>query len=206
MMRIEKLELGAMQVNCYILYEENDDRALVVDPGDYGKKIYEWFQNHGKRCEAILLTHGHFDHIMGVRELKELTGAPVYAGENEAVLLADSDMNVSRRIRRPETVVPDVLLKDASQLQLGGIDFKCIFTPGHTAGSVCYYFEKDSVLLSGDTLFKSGFGRTDLPTGDTGTLFNSIRNILFMLPGDTVCYPGHGEATTIGDEISILGN
>ena len=142
---------------------------------------------------------------MGVKELKGLTGAPVWAGADEYRLLGDADLNVSKRIRRAEEIIPDRLLKDGECVDVSGLSFKVLFTPGHTEGSVCYYFDKDGVLITGDTLFRFGYGRTDLPTGNEAALFASITNRLFKLPPDTKCYPGHGEATDIATERNNFG-
>lgn len=204
-MNIEILEMGSMAVKCYVLYQEGHKEAIVIDPGDYGDKIYQWLGEHGLECSAIFLTHGHFDHILGIPELKELSGALVYSGSAEKQLLADKDLNVSERIRRPISVVVDGTFDDNQVIDMFGMQMKCIHTPGHTAGSVCFYLEEEKALICGDTLFKQGYGRTDLPTGNTNQLFDSIRNKLFKLPKDTVCYPGHGEATTIGNESAFFG-
>jgi glyoxylase-like metal-dependent hydrolase (beta-lactamase superfamily II) len=199
-MRIERMELGTMQVNCYIVWDPEIKKAYVIDPGDCADKIYEWLNEQGLSCGAILLTHGHFDHITGVNELKKLTGAEIYAGRKEAVLLADDDLNVSKRVRRPVTVTPDRLLDDGEVVEGFGMSFRTLFTAGHTKGSVCFYFEKDAAVFCGDTLFRRGIGRTDLPTGNEEELYYSITHKLLSLPGNTVCYPGHGEATDIASE------
>jgi len=195
-----------MQVNCYIIWDPEIKKAYVVDPGDEPRKIARRLKELELECSVILLTHGHFDHITGVSGLKELTGACIYAGLNEEQLLKDSDLNVSKRVRRPVTVDPDRLLKDGEIIEDDGLRFKTIFTPGHTSGSVCYYFEKDAVLITGDTLFQLGYGRTDLPTGNEAQLFSSIINKLLTLPGNVKCYPGHGEATDIASECRNFGN
>lgn len=205
-MKIEKISVGALQVNCYILLDENTKKAIVIDPGDDADRIYKKLTNElDVECVAILLTHGHFDHIMGVNGLKGLTGAPVWAGADEHRLLSDAELNVSERIRRATEIVPDRLLKDGERVDISGLSFKVIFTPGHTEGSVCYYFDKEKVLITGDTLFRYGYGRTDLPTGNESELFSSITNRLFNLPPETICYPGHGEATDIATERNNFG-
>ena len=149
---------------------------------------------------AILLTHGHFDHIWGANELRRLSGAKIYAYEGEKELCEDAGKNVSRDAGRPETVRADFYEKDGALLELGGFSLKLIATPGHTGGSCCYYLEEEKILFSGDTLFEGSVGRTDFPTGSMGSLVRSIKERLLVLPDDVTVYPGHGDSTTIGDE------
>jgi len=205
-MKIWRLTVGVMQENCYIAWSDNENKALVIDPGDEPEKIYDQLKKLELECSCILLTHGHFDHITGVEELKNLTGAPVWAGAKERELLEDSGLNVSARIRRPVTVKADRFLEDGEYADIAGLTFKTILTPGHTSGSVCFYFEDAGILFTGDTLFKSGVGRTDLPTGDEEALYDSITGKLLSLPGNTKCFPGHGEATDIVSESRFFGH
>lgn len=205
-MKIERMPVGAIQTNCYILVNEENSEAVVVDPGNCADSIVRRLEELQVSCSVILLTHGHFDHILAVREVSEATGARIWAGADEAALLADSEMNVSMRIHRPVEVHPDRLLRDGERISPAGIGMKVIFTPGHTHGSVCYYIENESVLLSGDTLFESSVGRTDLPTGNETELYMSITGKLFSLPGNTRVLPGHGEATAIERESKFFGN
>ena len=141
-----------------------------------------------------------FDHIWGVEGLKKCSGARVYAYEGEKELCESDSLNVSRDVGRPCTVTPDVLLKDGQKVEIAGMQFQVIATPGHTKGSCCYYFEEAGVLLSGDTLFQDSVGRTDLPTGSMSALVRSVREKLMVLPDDVTVYPGHGECTSIGHE------
>lgn len=149
---------------------------------------------------AILLTHGHFDHIWGANELRRLSGAKIYAYEGEKSLCEDAEKNVSAQAGRPETVQADFYEKDGTVLSLAGFSLKLIATPGHTGGSCCYYLEEEKVLFSGDTLFEGSVGRTDFPTGSMSSLVRSIKEKLLVLPEDVVVYSGHGDTTTIGDE------
>lgn len=197
--KIGKITLGSNQTNCYLLYRENGD-TLVVDPADRGEYIYEKLKANGLNVKAILLTHGHFDHIYGVKELKRLTNAKVYAYEEEKELLENPRMNVSAQVGRPVTVVPDVLLKDGQKVSIDGFEFEVLHTPGHTRGSACYYFKESEILISGDTLFMESIGRSDLPTGSEMWLIASVNNVLMSLPDSTDVYPGHGPKTTIGYE------
>ncbi len=207
--KIGKMVLGVCQTNCYFLYREGGEECIVVDPADQGVNIFRALQKNGFRVAGILLTHGHFDHIWGLDELRDAANAaadedaePVktYAYEAERVLLQDADKNVSRQAGRPCTTYADVYVKDGQEITIAGMTCKVIATPGHTAGGCCYYFEEAGFLLSGDTLFAESVGRTDFPTGSMSTLVRSVRERLFVLPDDTKVYPGHGGSTTIGHE------
>lgn len=207
--KIGKMVLGVCQTNCYFLYREGGGECIVVDPADQGVNIFRALQKNGFRVAGILLTHGHFDHIWGLDELRDAANAAAdedaepakaYAYEAERVLLQDADKNVSRQAGRPCTTYADVYVKDGQEITIAGMTCKVIATPGHTAGGCCYYFEEAGFLLSGDTLFAESVGRTDFPTGSMSALVRSVRERLFVLPDDTKVYPGHGESTTIGHE------
>lgn len=199
-LKIGKITLGVCQTNCYFVYEEGKEDVLVFDPADRGDYIFESLKGKGFTVAAILLTHGHFDHIWGVQRLKELSGVKLYAYEKELELCGDSGMNVSAQAGRACSVTPDVLFKDGEEFEISQIRGRVIATPGHTGGSCCYYFEEDKILISGDTLFQESVGRTDFPTGSMGTLVRSVREKLFVLPEDVKVFPGHGPSTTIGYE------
>lgn len=199
-LKIGRLMLGMCQTNCYFVYREGTQEVIFVDPADRGEYIYETLQNNGFTVAGILLTHGHFDHIWGVEELREKSGAKVYAFEGEKNVCANAKLNVSAQVGRAYTVEPDVYVKDGEEITIAGMTCKAIATPGHTEGSCCYYFEDGGFLMSGDTLFAESVGRTDLPTGSMSTLVRSIKDKLFVLPNETKVYPGHGEATVIGYE------
>lgn len=204
--KIGKMILSVCQTNCYFLYREGAQECIVVDPGDQGAGIYDALKKNGFQVAGILLTHGHFDHIWGLKGLRDAAGADraeqvnVYAHEDERELLRDARQNVSEQAGRPCVVSADVYVKDGDEISLAGMTCRVIATPGHTAGGCCYYFEEAGFLLSGDTLFAESVGRTDFPTGSMGTLVRSIREKLFVLPDETKVYPGHGESTTIGHE------
>lgn len=200
--KIGRIVLGPVQTNCYFIYRDGEDkRAIVIDPADEGAKLFSVFKDNGISVEAILLTHGHFDHIDGVAKLRQLSHCEIYAAAAEADVLADEEKNCSAQMSgRIVTVTPDHLLADGEELELAGMKIKMLLTPGHTEGSCCYYIEEDSLLISGDTLFEGSVGRSDLPTGSTSVLINSIKEKLMVLPEDTRVYPGHGGVTTIGDE------
>lgn len=208
--KIGRMVLGVCQTNCYFLYRDGEQEAIVVDPADKGANIYAALQKNGFRIVGILLTHGHFDHIWGLDVLRDAANAAaeadgkesvkVYACEAERELLKSAQMNVSEQVGRACSTYADVYLKDGEEMALAGMHFKMIATPGHTAGGACYYFEEAGILVSGDTLFEESVGRTDFPTGSMGTLVRSIKEKLFVLPDDTRVYPGHGDSTTIGHE------
>lgn len=198
--KIGRIALGSYQTNCYFVYREDEKKALVFDPGDSGKQLYDKLTANGFTVEAILLTHAHFDHIWGVKALSEASGAKVYAWENERLLCEKAKVNLSDWAGRPCTVDTDVYLKDGEEITLAGIDLKVIGTPGHTQGSCCYYIEEAGFLLGGDTLFLESVGRSDFPTGSMSELVRSIREKLYVLPGETKVYPGHGDSTTIAHE------
>ena len=199
-LKIGRIVLGMCQTNCYFVYEEGNSQVMLFDPADKGDYIYNGLKSKGFSVEAILLTHGHFDHIWGVEKLKELSGAKVYAYEEEKALCEDASLNVSRGAGRACTVKADQYVKDGEEISAAGVACKLLATPGHTGGSCCYYFEADKILISGDTLFQESVGRTDLPTGSMSVLVRSIKEKLLPLPEDVKVYPGHGEETTIGHE------
>ena len=200
MLKIGKIVMGSVQTNCYFLYQEDSKKIIVVDPADRGEYLFNAFTEAGLEVAAILLTHGHFDHIWGCNQLRELAGVQVFAFEDERELCESAKLNVSADVGRPYTATVDWYLKDGETVTIEGMEFKVIWTPGHTQGSCCYYFEKDNILISGDTLFEGSVGRSDLPTGDGKLLSRSLKERLMILPDETMVFPGHGNGTTIGDE------
>lgn len=200
-LKIGRIVLGMCQTNCYFVYNEGENRAIVFDPADKGDYLYDKLTESGFEIAGILLTHGHFDHIFGVEKLKELSGAKVYAYEAEKVLCEDAYVNVSAQTGRKCTIKVDEYVTDGQEISLADMTCKVLATPGHTVGSCCYYFEEDKLLISGDTLFLESVGRTDLPTGSMAKLNRSIKEKLAVLPEDVKVYPGHGDSTTIGHEL-----
>lgn len=199
-MRIKTLVLGEVSTNCYIIMNEATREVIIIDPADHAEIIDKYFNEQGLKPVAILLTHGHFDHIFAVNELVKTYNIPVYASSVEQELLLDASMNCSSFSSKKAAVTISHSLNDNDKITLAGMDITIIHTPGHTAGGVCYYFEKDGVLFSGDTLFYQTIGRTDLPTGNYKTLIDSVNNKLMKLPDDVQVYPGHEQSTTIGYE------
>lgn len=198
--KIKLMVLGPVSTNCYILYREDSKKAIVFDPADASEKIADVLTELGLELEAILLTHGHFDHIMAVNQLKEHYHVPIYVHEEEAEVAENPGMNLSSQFGGSYTVKADKLLKDGEELSIAEFSLKVLHTPGHTKGSVCYYMEQDKLLFSGDTLFAGSIGRSDFPTGSGATLIRSIKDKLTVLPEDTLVFPGHGEQSDIGYE------
>ncbi len=205
-LKIGRMVLGSFQTNCYFIYQEDQLNSegmcpvIVVDPAERGAYIYDILKSKNFRVAGIILTHGHVDHISGAAELQKLSGAQIYAGAQEADLLQDMHLNLSRMFGMPCKVTPDVLLLDGEICTIADMSFRVITTPGHTEGGCSYYFEEGNFLVSGDTLFEGSVGRTDFPTGSMSVLIRSIRQKLFLLPDKTIVYSGHGGSTTIGWE------
>jgi len=197
---IRMMVLGPVQTNCYFLINEDTKEVLIVDPADRAQKIIEWINSEGLKPIAILLTHGHFDHIMGVQGVKKEYGIPIYASKDEVEVLANPQINVSTMMGAYLSMKADELFSDGDVLELAGMKLKVISTPGHTIGSVCFYMEEEKVLISGDTLFEASVGRSDFPTGSSRQLIESIKTRLFVLPDDTDVFPGHGGTTNIAYE------
>ena len=197
---IESVVVGSVGTNCYIVHKKDSEHCFVVDPGDSGDKIANYIRDQKMILDHILLTHGHFDHIQGVRDLKNAIRGEICALDVEKELLADARMNVSAMTGRPEELEADRWLHDGQQFESAGITMKVIHTPGHTKGSCCYFLEEQKVLFSGDTLFMESVGRADLPTGNEKDLMQSVREKVLTLPGETKVFSGHGPATSIGYE------
>ena len=201
MLTISTLVVGYVATNCYIVCNEQTEDCVIIGPGDSAARIIKTMKEKKVSPEAILLTHGHFDHILAVPELlAEYPGLSVYAYEKEQRLLSDAGLNETRMLRKPMTLEDVHYLKDHEELDFLGTQWQVISTPGHTEGSCCYYLPNEAVLFSGDTLFDGDCGRTDLPTGNAAAIIHSIREILMKLPDDTQVLPGHETMTTIGRE------
>lgn len=198
--KIGRMVLSICRTNCYFVYHEGGSECIVIDPADNGDIIYEQLRKNGFTVKAILLTHGHFDHIWGCSKLRSLSSAPVYALDKEQEVMESSTLNASEIAGRACTLKVNTYVKDMDVLDILGFRIQVLSTPGHTKGSCCYYFVDDGVLISGDTLFQGSVGRTDLPTGSMSELERSIEEKLAGLPDDTVVYPGHEDQTTIGAE------
>ena len=198
-LQIKPIACGDIQEIAYLVYDDARADAVLVDPGDDYEKLSHALE--GRTLAAMLLTHGHFDHILAAGRLQQDTGAPVYVASEDAAMLGDPTLNgLDSLMGQPTMDTPEIaptLYGEA--LSVAGLDFEILPTPGHTRGSVCLYMRDAGVLFSGDTLFCGGFGRMDLPGGSHRDMRNSLRT-LFTLPGDVRVFPGHGPATRIGDE------
>ncbi len=197
-------ELGGFQTNCYIIENINSKEAIVIDPSWNAEFINKRLVADNMKCVGIYLTHGHIDHMSAMDELKKLTGADTYASEDEKEVLGNSRVNLSAMMTsvfgRVVETQTDHYLADGDVRKLLDTEMRCISVPGHTRGGMCYYFESENMLFSGDTLFRYSVGRSDFPTGDEHALLENIREKLFVLPDETVVYPGHGEQTLIRKE------
>ena len=200
-MRVESLCLGMVMTNVYFLMNEETGQMIIVDPADHPDQIFAHVEKMGGKPEAVLLTHGHCDHIMEAEAVSAKYGIPVMAGRAEEALLADPLLNGSSvTFMRPVSIKPDVLLDDLDELDVPGFKARVLHTPGHTAGSCCYYFYEDRVLISGDTLFYASCGRTDLPTASPSAMQKSLKRLITEIPEDVIVYPGHDSETSIGFE------
>ena len=200
-MKIETLPLGPLGTNCYIL--SKNDKCLIVDPGGDAHIIKEFVSANNITPEAILLTHAHFDHMGAVEDVRNMYQIDVYLHEAEKDWLENPELNRSILFLGDgagyQTKAPDHLL-EPGELQIADFVMEVIHTPGHSPGSVTFIFKDANVIVSGDVLFQRGIGRTDLPDGSIEQLANSIVTKLYTLDDNCVVYPGHGPATTIGEE------
>ena len=200
-MKVGHVLLPVAAMNCYFAINSDTYECIIIDPGSAPDRIKSAIEQAGIKPVAILLTHGHFDHAGAAKEIATEYGIKIYAYEGEERVLKNPSLNLSADMfGDSETYNADVYLKDGQEMDLAGLHFKCLFTPGHTPGGCCYYFANDGILFTGDTLFCGSVGRTDFPEGSMAQLVSGIKEKLMVLPDDTICYPGHNSATTIGEE------
>lgn len=197
---LERKVIGMVCTNVYLAVNTQTNEAFLVDPADNAEMIEEWIAKKGVALKAILLTHGHFDHIGAVTQLKADLQVPVYAMQAERALLEDPHLNASGRWGTGFTVKADRFLTDGATFTVAGFDITVYHTPGHTRGGACYYIASEKVLFSGDTVFCESIGRADLPTGNSAELVRSVRSILSALPDDVDIFPGHDEETSVAHE------
>ena len=199
-MKVEKFVTGMISTNCYLVINEDTKQAVVIDPAACPSYLMSHIKSEGLKIEAILLTHGHFDHIMGIDGFLSEFDVPVYVHEEDADAMEDPVLNQSSTYTSGYTFGKARYLRDRQTLELAGYTFQVIHTPGHTKGGCCYYVASEGVLFSGDTLFQNSVGRTDFVNSSTSDLVHSVREKLFLLPDDTMVYPGHMGETKIGHE------
>ena len=189
-LKVKRRVLSACQTNCYYVYREG--------PGSNGEIVYNDIKGLGfEKVAGILLTHGHGDHTGGARRLKELSGAKIYAYEDEAEILKDPEKNLSGWFGTAYGFEADEYFHDKQTFTMAGVTFTVFYTPGHTKGGCCYYVEEDGVLFCGDTIFNGSVGRTDFYSGSINELARSIRDRILTLPDETKLYSGHGDRTTV---------
>lgn len=198
-MPIQTFSLGPLDTNCHIVYQNT--AAVVVDPGGDPTELMQFLQGENLTLQAIIVTHRHFDHMYGVAELQQKTGAPVYSPAGDDVLAA-TDAGKGGIWGFPPVPPFSSEPIPMGEQHFGGMPCTVLLTPGHTPGSVSLYFPTEHAVITGDVIFFRSIGRTDFPMGNSDDLLNSIRTQLFTLPKDTAIYPGHGPATTVGDEIT----
>ena len=190
--------------NCYIILDEKSKELMVIDPAGSVDKIVELINILEGKLKYIYLTHCHGDHITGVIELKNRCGGKILIHREDAEGLNNANINLTPYIREEKIELEaDSRVDDNDLIHLGNLEFKVIYTPGHTRGGTCLYIESEKCLFSGDTLFRGTWGRTDVPTGSIEDIMDSITNKLMKLPGETIVYPGHGLSTRIEDEKHI---
>ncbi|PPA71405.1 MBL fold metallo-hydrolase [Jeotgalibacillus proteolyticus] len=200
-----RIPLGPMQTNAYLLYSSNHQDCLIVDPGEEAGKVRQFLEKKKVKPSAILLTHAHFDHIGAVDALRDHYQIPVYVHENEKKWLADPSKNGSSFFQGITPITarePDQVFTNEGSMKIGEWTFELLFTPGHSPGSVSFYFKEAGIVLAGDALFQGSIGRTDLRGGDHNLLLKSIHTKLLTLPEETYVLSGHGAVTTIGDEMN----
>jgi glyoxylase-like metal-dependent hydrolase (beta-lactamase superfamily II) len=198
-LRVEQLPLGPIGTNCYVVRQDaSASEAAVVDPSGDATELRLTLARLGARCAGILVTHGHWDHLLGVAGLAAGAAAPVYMAEGERGSLEHPGSLPSGLRLEPHT--PDVLLEGGETIEVAGIGFEVLSVPGHSPAHLA--FHADGSLFSGDVLFAGSVGRTDLEGGDWDGLLASIRSLVDAYPPETVVYPGHGPATTLGDELA----
>lgn len=202
MLTIRRLSLGPIQTNCYVV--RSKEQALIIDPSGEAIKIKQVIEQAGVKVQAILLTHAHFDHIMGLEEILRLYPVPVYMHKKEVDWLNNPILNGSGKYAELPNISIEVTpeLLSEGEFTIGDFTMNVFETPGHSPGSLSFYFEQGHFVVSGDALFQGSIGRTDLIGGDMRLLLKMIEEKLLSLPEDTVVYSGHGPETTIEDEMN----
>src|SRR6266481_4021220 len=197
----EILPVGPLHCNCSVIGDEASREAIVIDPGDDIERVLSLIKKHNLQVKQIVITHAHIDHVGGAMQLRAATGAPILLNQNDYALLKMLDAQAAWiGVAPPGRVEIDHSVAQADSIKTGSLSADVIHTPGHTEGSICLYFPAEKKLIAGDTLFAGSIGRTDLPAGPLGKIFDSLHDRVLALPDETVVVPGHGPLTTIGDE------
>ncbi len=204
-MKIFDFQLGPIETNCFLVFPDEGDGAILIDaPEEAAREIPAFLEKHGRRLSAILLTHGHWDHVWDAAELKRITGAKIYASKEGAPFIESPDTQKGFLFGRDafEAAKIDVFPEDGETLEIADVKVKCLLANGHCAGSLVYAFEGEAPQKAfvGDVIFKNSIGRYDFPTGNFDTLAKSIRGKIYTLPDDAILIPGHGPITTVGEE------
>ena len=199
-MKIENFVLGPIGTNCYIVTNEETKECFAVDMAACPKEYVNHIKAAGLTMKGLFLTHGHFDHILGIDSFLREFPVPVYAGAEEQPVMADARLNVASMYGSDYTFTGAEKVEDGQVIECAGAKIQVIHTPGHTIGGCCYYLPEENALFSGDTLFCASIGRTDLPTGSSSALVHSVREKLMCLPDETHVYPGHMDETSIAYE------
>lgn len=202
-MILEHFVVGMLQTNCYLLGDPESRKAVVIDPGGDAGRLMRRIEDLKLNLEAIINTHGHFDHVMDAWTLKEKLGGRIFMHEKDKPLLNDRMVGLAAMFNMgsaPSRGEIDHLIQEGDVLSFGSIELQVLETPGHTPGHVSLYASKESVLFVGDTLFAGSIGRTDFPGGSYDQLIRSVTEKIFPLPGGTQVYPGHGPETTVERE------
>jgi hydroxyacylglutathione hydrolase len=193
--------VGPLQCNCSVIGDEQTHEAMVIDPGDQVAEILNILRQENLKLTQIVVTHAHIDHVGGAMKLKAATGAPILMNQDDHALLKLLDVQATWvGMQSPGPVQVDDAVSNGRVLKIGSISANVIHTPGHTEGSICLYFPEEKRLIAGDTLFAGSIGRTDLPGGSFEKIMSSLHSRVMALPDDTDVIPGHGPATTIGQE------
>lgn len=202
-------ELGPIGTNTYFLLDEDTRDVMIIDPAGTAEELMSFLEQEECTLDGVMLTHGHHDHICALAGLREQFDNPekrqylrVYAAKPEQEVLMVAQYNISTSFGPGYTTHANMMINDRQVFEVtkGMHHCQCLYTPGHTLGSCCYYFKDQGMIFTGDTLFNGSIGRSDLPTGDSRKLLRSVNDILMKLPDETIVFPGHGPATTIGDE------
>jgi hydroxyacylglutathione hydrolase len=197
----EILRVGPLQCNCSIIGDQATCEAMVIDPGDDIEDVLALIRKHRLQVKQIIITHAHIDHVGGAMKLRAATGAPILLNQNDYALLKMLDVQAAWiGMPSPGKVEIDRSIRAGETVAAGSHTAQILYTPGHTEGSICLYFEPEKKLIAGDTLFAGSIGRTDLPGGSMQKIMRSLHDTVLALPDETLVIPGHGELTTIGEE------